>query len=69
MKKLLKTNERINIEKNKIINKKNPFKEENGFDYTENFDGKITYKDDIIYFNLKFICDKGGAQTRSLFFY
>lgn len=64
--KLLKTNERINIEKNKIINKKNPFKKENGFDYTENFDGKITYKDDIIYFNLKFIGDKGGSQTRTL---
>lgn len=41
-------------------------KNNDGFEWTENFDGKITNKNNIWYFNLKFICDTGGAQTRSL---
>jgi hypothetical protein len=38
----------------------------NGFDFTENFDRKININENTYYFNLKFICDKGGSQTRSL---
>ena len=28
-----------------------------GYEWTENFDGKINLNDKIIYFNLKFVCD------------
>jgi hypothetical protein len=49
-----------------IVDIKNPLTKDDGYDYTENFDGKIKINDNVIYFNLKFICDNGGAQTRSL---
>lgn len=64
--KLNKTNERINMETIEIINKMKPMILENGYEWSENFDGKITIKENIYYFNLKFICDAGGAQTRTL---
>jgi len=46
-----------NIEISKLLNK---------FEFSENFDGKIKLNNNIIYFNLKMITDKGGAQTRSI---
>jgi hypothetical protein len=61
-----KTSERLNTETVEIVEKSSPFKNIDGFEWTENFDGKIKDKDNIFYFNLKFVCDKGGAQTRSL---
>lgn len=64
--KINKTNDRINIEKLIIDNYKNPIKNNDGYEYTENFDGKIIINNNIYYFNLKFVCDKGGAQTRTL---
>ena len=39
-----------------------PMKLDEGFDYTEDFDGK----QDTTLYNLKMVCDKGGAQTRTL---
>ena len=62
----IKTNDRINLETYDIIEKIYPMKDINGFEWTENFDGKITNNDNIYYFNLKFICDKGGSQTRTM---
>lgn len=64
--KINKTNDRINIEKLIIDNYKNPIKNNDGYEYTENFDGKNIINNNIYYFNLKFVCDKGGAQTRTL---
>lgn len=64
--KLNKTNERINIESVKIINIKNPNINDDGYDYTENFDGCVIKNNNTYYFNLKFVCDSGGAQTRTL---
>jgi hypothetical protein len=61
-----KTTERINMDLIEIIDNKNPMKEENGFEWTEDFDGKIITNNNILYINFKFICDEGGAQTRSL---
>lgn len=61
-----KTNDRINKEELLIENIIHPFKKENGFEYTENFDGKLIINNKIIYLNLKFVCDSGGAQTRTL---
>ena len=64
--KLHKTHDRINMETNEIIENKHPMKKENGYEWTENFDGKITINKNIFYFNLKFVCDSGGSQTRTL---
>jgi hypothetical protein len=65
-----KTNDRFNIETNEIVSTHNPMKYNNGFEFTEDFDGKILrtieINDITIYFNLKFCCDAGGAQTRTL---
>ena len=63
---LLKTNDRINMRTKEIVNIAQPNKYENGFDYTENFDGIINKNDSTYYLNLKFVCDKGGVQTRTL---
>ena len=49
-----------------IINIKNPMTNNDGFDFTEDFDGKISINSNTVYFNFKFICDNGGAQIRSL---
>jgi hypothetical protein len=43
--------------KNKLKNK---------FEYTENFDGKLELFGKIFYFNLKFVCEDGGSQNRTL---
>lgn len=64
--KLNKTYDRIHIENNQIINIRNPMINNNGYEFTENFDGKIIKNNKIYYFNLKFVCDNGGAQTRTL---
>lgn len=64
--KLSKTNDRINIETIKIIENRNPMINNDGYEWSENFDGKIIKNNKIYYFNLKFVCDFGGAQTRTL---
>ena len=56
--KLLKTNDRINIETNQIISNKNPMINNDGYEWTENFDGLIIKNNNKYYFNLKFVCDK-----------
>lgn len=62
--KIEKTNKRLNFETLEIKEYRNPNKKKDGFDWSENFDGYN--KKYNIYFNLKFVCDKGGSQTRSL---
>lgn len=64
--KINKTYERINMSTKELVKMVHPLKNNNGFDYTENFDGKIISGDKKIYFNFKFVCDNGGAQNRSL---
>ena len=63
--------DRINLENYEIIPIANPMTKNktpvpNGFEYTEDFDGKQIKNDEIYYYNLKFITEGGGAQTRSL---
>lgn len=36
------------------------------YEFSENFDFVIENNNNIVLFNLKFICSQGGAQTRSL---
>lgn len=61
-----KTNHRINIKTFDIEDIKHPLKLINGFEFTENFDAIMNFNNKVYYFNLKFVCDNGGAQTRSL---
>jgi hypothetical protein len=63
--KLNKTNDRIYMKDMKIISKTDPMKDLDGFEWTENFDGLFN-NNNKYYFNLKFICEAGGAQTRSI---
>jgi hypothetical protein len=64
--KIMKTNLRLNYETLCLNEMKNPYLLEDGYDWSENFDGKIIIDNKIYLLNLKFICDAGGAQTRSL---
>jgi hypothetical protein len=64
--KLEKTDDRLDIENIEIKSIKYPLTYDYGFDFTENFDGVINGKYNKYYFNLKFVCDSGGAQTRTL---
>jgi len=64
--KLNKTFDRINTETNEICSIRSPMINIDGYEWSENFDGKIVMNDNIYYFNLKFVCDNGGAQTRTL---
>lgn len=62
-----KTNTRIHLFRKELVEMTCPNKHKDGFEYTENFDGKqIRVNNKEIYYNFKMICDKGGAQTRSL---
>ena len=65
-KKCKKTNLRINIENYSIIKKTHPLIENNGFEWTEDFDGIQKKINNIFYYNLKMVCNSGGAQTRTL---
>lgn len=49
-----------------MIKIKNIRKEIDCFEYTENFDGYCIFNNKNLYFNLKFITDAGGSQTRSI---
>jgi hypothetical protein len=64
--KLNKTNDRINMETNEIISKKNPMINNDGYEWSENFDSLLIKNNNKYYFNLKFVCDSGGSQTRTL---
>jgi hypothetical protein len=60
---LIKTTDRINTNTLEIRSKN---RYDSIFEYTENFDRLINFKNFKIYFNLKFVCDRGGSQTRTL---
>jgi hypothetical protein len=61
-----KTHIRINIRTKQLEYLVCPNKKENGFDYTEDFDGLQKVEDKLIYINLKCVVGKGGSQTRTL---
>jgi hypothetical protein len=63
---LEKTDERIHMEKMRIVDCAWPFENIDGFEYTEDFDRKLKKGDKTYYFNFKFVCGSGGSQTRSL---
>jgi hypothetical protein len=57
---------RLNIDTLDLCHKKSPMNDVDGFEWTEDFDGFVEHQSNRFYLNLKFICDQGGAQTRSL---
>lgn len=57
---------RINWRKNEMIEISQPMRNEDGFDYTENFDGKQIFNHNVVWVNLKSVVGKGGDQTRTL---
>lgn len=63
---LNKTHDRINMETYEITSTSRPMKNDDGYEYTENFDGLLIKGTNKYYYNLKFVCDAGGAQTRTL---
>lgn len=60
------TGERLHMIQKQLLKVKNPLKLLDGFDYTEDFDVKFVWRGVKCYVNLKFICGRGGVQTRSL---
>jgi len=61
-----KTNTRINLRTNSLKDISHPNTKDDGFDYSEDFDGSQSVKENKVYINLKCIVGKGGSQTRSL---
>lgn len=61
-----KTHMRLNISTFELKNNSNPLIKDDGFEWTEDFDGLLNKNSNQYYFNLKFVCDGGGAQNRSL---
>ncbi len=69
--KLAGNNFRLDLHMNVLVSTDKLKKEisnwnDNSFEYSENFDYLLETKNYIYLFNLKFICDDGGFQIRSL---
>ncbi len=60
------TKYRINKRRKEMIEIAHPMKHEDGYDYTENFDGKQVFGNTIVWVNLKSVVGAGGSQTRTL---
>jgi len=61
-----KTSIRINMCDYRMQSNPSPMKKEDGFDWTEDFDGCANILGSTCYFNFKMVCGAGGAQTRTL---
>lgn len=62
-----KTNMRINRRTLDFKEQSNIYNIPNGYDWTEDFDGKQIFAGVLkLFYNFKMVCDAGGAQTRSL---
>ena len=57
---------RINMVTNELVKMNCPSRQLNFFDYTEDFDGRQQIRNNTLLYNLKMVCDTGGAQTRTL---
>lgn len=62
----VKTNIRINLRTSEMHEIAHPNKQDEGFDFSEDFDGVQTINNIKIYYDLKCIVGDGGNQTRSL---
>ena len=64
--KLVKTNYRLHANDYSMKENNRPMNQCDGLGWSENFDAYLNYYNKDFYFNLKLICDNGGAQTRSI---
>jgi len=62
----VKTHTRINWRKNEMLEKRQPMRNNDGFDYTEDFDGMQIYSPNTVWYNMKSVVGTGGSQTRTL---
>lgn len=62
----IKTKYRLNFITKEFLIYHSPNSKIDGYEWSEDLDGFISSNKRNFYFNLKFICDSGGAQTRSL---
>jgi hypothetical protein len=60
------TKTRINWRTNLLVEVAQPMRNADGFDYTENFDGKQLFDSNTVWVNLKSVVGTGGSQTRTL---
>jgi hypothetical protein len=60
------TKTRINWRTRELVESSQPMRNEDGFDYTENFDGKQIFPIGTVWVNLKSVVGTGGSQTRTL---
>ena len=60
------TQTRLNWRKNEMIDISQPMRNDDGFDHTENFDGKQVFPSKTVLINLKSVVGAGGSQTRTL---
>ena len=60
------TQTRLNLRTLTLVSISHPMKYENGFDFTENFDGMQQYDAGTVWVNLKSLAGAGGSQTRTL---
>ena len=63
---LSKTHLRLNTRTGELKKHKQPNKQSDGFDWTEDFDFQCVLKNKHLLFNCKMVCDSGGAQNRTL---
>ena len=61
-----KTHIRINWRRNEMVESAQPMRNDDGYDYTEDFDGKQVFAQNTVWVNLKSVVGTGGAQTRTL---
>jgi hypothetical protein len=64
--KIEKTTYRISTSTLELKKNPRPMINNDGFEWTEDFDGILTLNTHKMLFNFKIICDKGGSQTRTL---
>lgn len=60
------TTTRINWRQGMMVAAGQPMRYVDGFDYTENFDGKQIFEKATVWVNLKSVVGAGGSQTRTL---
>lgn len=61
-----KTSIRINLRLNTLVDIRHPNIKDDGFDYSEDFDGVQIIGDRKIYINFKCVVGNGGSQTRTM---
>jgi len=60
------TFDRIYFPTDEIISHPMPMTQRDGYEWSENWDGKLFMGGQLLYFNLKFVCSRGGMQTRTM---